>query len=140
MIKYTREKTFVLTFLSPCHFLFMYQLSYLSLLLPSICCHSDDVTCSNETLGLNIFYIIFCYGFVQSYLLGFYFSDKNIEVQCKRNWSAKMGMQPLPKVRRIWFTNDIPTYIWSVMAISMFLCSSCSLHRLLYRIHPLLFC
>ena len=44
---------FLLTFLSPCHFLFKYQLRYLSHLLRCIFYLSDDVTCSNETLSIN---------------------------------------------------------------------------------------
>ena len=44
---------FLLTFLSPCHFFFMYQLRYLSHLLRCIFYLSDDVTCTNETLSMN---------------------------------------------------------------------------------------
>ena len=44
---------FLLTFLSSCHFLFMYQLRYLSHLLRCIFYLSDDVTCSNETLSIT---------------------------------------------------------------------------------------
>ena len=44
---------FLLTFLPPCHLLFMYQLRYLNQLIRCIFYHSDDVTCSNETLNIN---------------------------------------------------------------------------------------
>ena len=64
--------TYLVTF-----YLGISYLSYLSHLLSCIFYHSDDVTCSNETLGLKILKMISCYGFVQSYLPGNYISDQN---------------------------------------------------------------
>ena len=64
----------------------MYQLRYLSRLLPCTFYHSDDVTCSNETLGLKICKNILCFGYVQSYLLNNHISDHAVTPHAVLLW------------------------------------------------------